>query len=196
MMALEYRYHLGFERLCEEVSDSVSWRRFCRLPLDEVVPHPSTLEKITTRCGHGAVDALNEALVAKAAEDHLVKLDKLRADTTVVPANVVYPSDAGLLKKGVSRLAVLTSRLKAMGLAGPHQVPGPAPLDEVEGTLDRHLVAPPDRRGKRRGAGNNCWDGQDRRGCPGGGLPGGGQLGTGPRPAGQTGGPPGQSYAR
>jgi transposase, IS5 family len=117
MMALKYRYHLGFERLCEEVSDSVSWRRFCRLPLDEVVPHPSTLEKITTRCGQGAVDALNEALVAKAAEDHLVKLDKLRADTTVVPANVTYPSDAGLLKKGVSRLAVLTSRLKAMGLA-------------------------------------------------------------------------------
>jgi hypothetical protein len=51
MMIIKYHYHLGFERLCEEVSDSVSWRRLCRVPLDEVVPHPSTLEKITTCCG-------------------------------------------------------------------------------------------------------------------------------------------------
>ena len=79
-MTIKYRYHLGFERLCDEVSDSVSWRRFCRVPLDEAVPHPSTLEKITTRCGLEAVDALNEALLAKAAGDHLVKLDKLSLD--------------------------------------------------------------------------------------------------------------------
>jgi IS5 family transposase len=117
MMVLKYRYGLGFERLCAEVSDSVSWRRFCRVPLDEAVPHPSTLEKLAARCGQGAVDGLNEALLAKAAEGHLVKLDKVRADTTVVPANVTYPSDAGLLGKGVSRLVVLGSRLKAMGLA-------------------------------------------------------------------------------
>jgi len=117
MMTIKYCYHLGFERLCAEVSDSVSWRRFCRVPPDEVVPHPSTLEKITTRCGLAAVDALNEALMAKAAEDHLVQLDKLRADTTVVRANITYPSDAGLLKKGVARMVVLSSRLKAMGLA-------------------------------------------------------------------------------
>ncbi len=90
MMTVRYRYHLGFERLCDEVSDSVSWRRSCRVALDEAVPHPSTLEKITTRCGLELVDALNEALVAKAAGDHLVKLDKLRADTTVVRANITY----------------------------------------------------------------------------------------------------------
>jgi len=117
MMVLKYRSGLGFERLCAEVADSISWRRFCRVPLDEAVPHPSTLEKITARCGQIAVDALNEALLTKAAEDHLVKLDKVRADTTVIRANVTYPSDAGLLAKGVSRLAVLSARLRAMGLA-------------------------------------------------------------------------------
>ncbi len=117
MMALKYRTGLGFERLCTEVSDTISWRLFCRVPFGCAVPHPSTLEKITARCGQGAVDQLNEALLKKADEEHLVKLKRVRADTTVVPADVTYPSDAGLLKKGVARLVVLTGRLKAMGLA-------------------------------------------------------------------------------
>jgi len=29
--------------LCAEVSDSITWRRFCRIPLDGRVPHPTTL---------------------------------------------------------------------------------------------------------------------------------------------------------
>jgi transposase, IS5 family len=83
MMFLRFRYKLGFERLCAEVSDSIAWRRFCRIPLDTAVPHPTTLLKITSRCGEGAISALNEALLAKAAEAKLVRLDQVRADTTV-----------------------------------------------------------------------------------------------------------------
>ena len=52
------------------------------------VPDPSTLEKITLRCGQGAVNQLNDVLAKKAHEKRLVKLDKVRAGTTVVPANV------------------------------------------------------------------------------------------------------------
>ena len=65
-MFLKFRYRLGYESLCREVSDSISWRVFCRIPLD-AVPHPTTLIKITTRCGARAVAGLNEALLAKAA---------------------------------------------------------------------------------------------------------------------------------
>ena len=53
--------------LCAEVSDSISWRRFCRIGLDGRVPHPTTLMKLTTRCGEAAVAGLNEALLVKAA---------------------------------------------------------------------------------------------------------------------------------
>ena len=101
MMFLKYRYRLGFESTCAEVADSIAWRRFCRIPIDAAVPHPSTLEKITTRCGPEVINGLNEALLSKAAEAKLVKTDRVRADTTVVPANVAHPSDAGLLAKGV-----------------------------------------------------------------------------------------------
>ncbi|MGQ0616980.1 MAG: ISNCY family transposase [Acidimicrobiia bacterium] len=117
MMFLKYRYRLGFEPLCVEVADSLAWRRFCRVPLDGSVPHPSTLMKITKRCGTEAIDGLNEALLAKAHEQKLVRLDRVRADTTVVEANVAYPTDSGLLAKGVAKLARLSAKVKATGLA-------------------------------------------------------------------------------
>ena len=117
LMFLRFRYKLGFEALCREVADSLAWRRFCRIPLGVDVPHPSTLEKIVARCGEAAVAALNEALLAKANENRLVKTDRVRADTTVVPANVAYPTDSGLLSKGVVKMAAAIVALKAMGWA-------------------------------------------------------------------------------
>ena len=51
LMFLKYRYRLGYETLCAEVSDSLSWLRFCRIPLGERAPHPTTLMKLTTRIG-------------------------------------------------------------------------------------------------------------------------------------------------
>jgi IS5 family transposase len=90
LMFLKYRYKLGFEPLCREVTDSISWQRFCRIPLGGSSPHPTTLMKITTRCGEQAIDALNEALLVKAAEAKMLKTNRVRADTTVVEANVVW----------------------------------------------------------------------------------------------------------
>jgi IS5 family transposase len=116
-MFLKYRYRLGFEPLCREVSDSISWQRFCRIPLGVCVPHPTTLMKITTRCGSSAVDGLNEALLAKAVEAKVLKTNRVRADTTVVPADVCYPTDSGLLARGVAKMAKTVERLKAQGLA-------------------------------------------------------------------------------
>ena len=117
MMFLRFRYRLGFETLCAEVTDSLAWRRFCRIGISDAVPHPTTLMKITTRCGEKAVDQLNEALLRKAMAAHVVKLDRVRADTTVVPANVSYPTDSGLLSKGVAKLAKTVRALRALGLA-------------------------------------------------------------------------------
>ena len=117
LMFLKYRYRLGFEPLCREVADSISWQRFCRIPLGTAVPHPTTLMKITTRCGSSAVDGLNEALLAKAQAAKVLKTNKVRADTTVVPANVAYPTDSGLLAKGVAKMAKSIERLKGAGLA-------------------------------------------------------------------------------
>src|SRR5829696_515513 len=86
LMFLKFRYRLGYESLCREVSDSIAWRRFCRIGLDGQVPHPTTLMKLTTRCGAAAVEGLNGALLTKAAEAKLLRTNKVRVDTTVVEA--------------------------------------------------------------------------------------------------------------
>ena len=115
LMFLKFRYRLGYESLCAEVSDSISWRRFCRIPLDATVPHPTTLMKLTTRCGEGAVAGLNEALLVKAAGAKLLRTARVRADTTVIAANVVYPTDAGLLARAVGKLVRAARRVQAAG---------------------------------------------------------------------------------
>jgi transposase, IS5 family len=115
LMFLKFRYRLGYETLCAEVSDSISWRRFCRIGLDGRVPHPTTLMKLTTRCGEQAVAGLNEALWAKAAGRKLLRTARVRADTTVISANVAYPTDSGLLAKAVGKLVRAARRVQAAG---------------------------------------------------------------------------------
>ena len=115
LMFLKFRYRLGYESLCAEVSDSISWRRFCRIPLDAKVPHPATLMKLTSRCGEAAVAGLNEALLAKAAGHKLLRTARVRADTTVTGANVAYPTDCGLLAKAVGKLVRAARRVQAAG---------------------------------------------------------------------------------
>ena len=115
LMFLKFRYRLGYESLCREVTDSITWRRFCRIGLDGSVPHPTTLMKLTTRCGSAAVDGLNEALLAKAAEAKLLRTHRIRVDTTVVAANVAYPTDSGLLARAVRRIGATAKRIQAAG---------------------------------------------------------------------------------
>jgi IS5 family transposase len=115
LMFLKFRYRLGYESLCQEVADSISWRRFCRIPLDGKVPHPTTLMKLTSRCGEEAVAGLNEALWAKAAQEKLLRTARVRADTTVISANVAYPTDCGLLAKAVGKLVRTVRRVQAAG---------------------------------------------------------------------------------
>ena len=55
MMFLKVQYRLGYESLCREVGDSLTWLRFCRIGLGTSVPHPSRLGKLTTRCGAGVI---------------------------------------------------------------------------------------------------------------------------------------------
>jgi Transposase domain (DUF772) len=66
LMFLKFRYRLSFESLCREVADSISWQRFCRIPLGGRVPHPTTSMKI-----------------AKAAEAKVLRRADLRAGGTV-----------------------------------------------------------------------------------------------------------------
>lgn len=116
LMYLKHRYGLGYETLVKEVADSLSWRRFCRIRLDAAVPHPTTLMKLTRRFGPAVVDELNGALLQAAVERRILRSRRLRIDTTVVEADVRYPTDSGLCAHAISRLGRLVRRVRDSGL--------------------------------------------------------------------------------
>jgi IS5 family transposase len=117
LLYLKHRYQLGYESLCREVSDSIGWRRFCRIGLNRPVPHPTTLVKLVRRAGPEVIEQLNSALRAKLAQDKLLRGRKLRVDTTVVEADIDYPTDADLLEQAVRKVGGLVRRIKAHGAA-------------------------------------------------------------------------------
>jgi len=116
LMFLKYRFNLGYERRCTTVADSLSWRRFCRIGLEASVPDASTIRKITRRCGPELIEALNVELLAAAHQRGEVSVEQVRADTTVVEADVKYPTDSGLLTSATSRIAKRLGRLANAGV--------------------------------------------------------------------------------
>jgi IS5 family transposase len=79
LMFLKFRYGLGYGRLCVEVGDSISWRRFCRIGLETSVPDESTIRKLTRCCGPELIEALNRELLAAADERGVVDVERVLA---------------------------------------------------------------------------------------------------------------------
>jgi IS5 family transposase len=120
LLYLKHRYQLGYESLCREVSDSIGWRRFCRIGRDRPVPHPTTLVKLVRRAGPEVIQELNAALLEKLVDDKLLRARKLRVDTTVVEADIDYPTDADLLEHAVRKLVGCSAGSRPEGRpAGP-----------------------------------------------------------------------------
>jgi IS5 family transposase len=117
LLYLKHRYQLGYQSLCQEVADSIGWRRFCRIPLDQPVPHPTTLVKLVGRAGPQVLDQLNAALLAKLASGKVLRCRKLRVDTTVIAADIDHPTDADLLEHAVRTLGGLVRRIHGRGAA-------------------------------------------------------------------------------
>ena len=156
LMFLKFRYRLGYESLCREVADSISWQRFCRIPLGTRVPHPTTLMKITTRCGDAAVAGLNEALLAKAAAAKLLRTDRVRADTTVVEADCRLSDRFGSAGQGDRHDGAHRGADQGRRRRDPHPGAGPAPLGGSAGPLDRRQAAAARRAAPRSGAGHGA----------------------------------------
>ena len=112
MLFLKFRYRLGDELLCREVADSISWQRFCRIPLGGQVPHhpgqahppPGRADRRGLECG---------AAGYRGRAQGVLRTHRVRADTTVVAATVCYPTDAGLLGRAIGKLAATIGRIQA-----------------------------------------------------------------------------------
>jgi transposase, IS5 family len=105
LMVLKQRYRWGYRSLVAEVSDSIHLRRFCRISLSERVPDESTVRKLTRRIGAETVSELTRTLIETATREKRFRPRAVRIDSTVVEADVRYPTDAGLASNGVRSLA-------------------------------------------------------------------------------------------
>jgi len=97
-----------------EVSDSIHLRRFCRISLGERVPDESTVRKLTRRIGAEAVNELIRTLIDTAVREKRFRPRAVRIDSTVVEADVKYPTDADLASHGVKVLAREGKKLAAL----------------------------------------------------------------------------------
>jgi IS5 family transposase len=105
LMVLKQRYRWVYRTLVAEVSDSIHLRRFCLISLSERVPDESTVRKLTRRIGPETVSEITRALIVKATREKRFRSRAVRIDSTVIEADVKYPTDAGLASHGVRALA-------------------------------------------------------------------------------------------
>jgi len=118
MMVIKQRSGWGYETLVREVSDSLHLRRFCRVALTERVPDESTIRKLVRRLGPEVIEDITRAVVATATTGKGRFVARAaRIDSTVVEADIRYPTDLGLAEDATK---VLAREAAAAGeLAGP-----------------------------------------------------------------------------
>jgi len=114
LMLCKQRYRWGYRTLVAEVSDSIHLRRFCRISLSERVPDESTVRKLTRRIGPDPVNELTRVLIVKATREKRFRVRAVRVDSTVIEADVKYPTDSGLAAQGVRALAREGKKLAAL----------------------------------------------------------------------------------
>jgi IS5 family transposase len=99
------------------VSDSLHLRRFCRIALSERVPDESTVRKLVGRLGPVVIEEITRVVIARATwGERRFVVRAARIDSTVVEADIRYPTDLGLAADATKTLA--REATAAGGLAG------------------------------------------------------------------------------
>ena len=114
LMVIKQRTGWGYETLVREVSDSLHLRRFCGLSLTASVPHESTVRKLARRLGPEVIDEITRLVVGAAVREKRFAPRAMRVDSTVVEADVRWPSDAALAHDATRLLARAGARLGAL----------------------------------------------------------------------------------
>src|SRR5687767_4293356 len=122
LMVIKQRSGWGYETLVREVSDSLHLRRFCRIALTERVPDESTIRKLCRRLGPDVIEEITRAVIVKATSERRFVARAARCDSTVVEADVRYPSDLGLAADATRLLAREAARARELAGSGAPRV--------------------------------------------------------------------------
>jgi len=107
MMYLKHTNGWGYDTLEKTVNQNTMLKKFCRIPPTRKVPDSTTLVKLNKKYTSAVVEDLNNKLVEILAKKNVIRGKCMRLDTTVVKADIHYPTDAGLLNdcaKAITRV--------------------------------------------------------------------------------------------
>jgi IS5 family transposase len=96
LMVVKQRTGWGYETLVREVSDSLHLRRLCLIALGERGPDESTVRKLTRRLGAEVINEISRVVIDKAKRERRFRPRAVKIDSTVIEADVRYPTDSGL----------------------------------------------------------------------------------------------------
>ena len=114
LMVVKQRTGWGYETLVREVSDSLHLRRFVGLSVTAGVPHESTVRKLARRLGPEVIDEITRVVIATAVRERRFTARAVRVDSTVVEADVRWPSDAALAHDATRLLGRQGARVAAL----------------------------------------------------------------------------------
>ncbi|MCA1696399.1 MAG: transposase, partial [Actinobacteria bacterium] len=118
LMVIKQRTGWGYEMLIREVSDSLHLRRFCLIAIDRRVPDESTIRKLARRLGPEVVQEITRMVIDTAQRETRFVGRAARIDSTVVEADIRYPSDAMLALQGARALAREGKKLQGVVKTG------------------------------------------------------------------------------
>jgi IS5 family transposase len=140
LMVIKQRSGWGYETLVREVSDSLHLRRFCRIALTERVPDESTVRKLVRRLGAEVIDEICRAVIARATTgERRFVARAARIDSTVVEADVRYPTDIDLAGDATKALARAAGAV--VGSGGPRVRDRSRAIARRQRKLNRTLAA-------------------------------------------------------
>lgn len=111
-MLIKQMNRFSYEELAFHLSDSSSYRWFCRIGIGERGPKKSALQKAIKRVHASTWERVNQMLVRYAAKKKIENGEKIRTDCTAVESNIHHPNDSSLLWDCVRVLTRLMGRAR------------------------------------------------------------------------------------
>jgi IS5 family transposase len=100
LLVLKHIRNWSYQTLEREVRANLVYRDFSRVGAGKM-PDAKTMGRWGVALGPQALKQIHERIIKLAAEKRLITGRRMRVDTTVVEANIHYPTDSSLLGDGV-----------------------------------------------------------------------------------------------
>lgn len=113
LILLKHLYkNCDFREVESRAKTDYAWKAFAKLSVEDKVPDYSTLSKWEEFFGEKTIRDLHDKIIDHCKRKKIIKGKKMRTDTTVVEANIHYPTDASILADAVRTITKTIKKIK------------------------------------------------------------------------------------